>query len=78
MLFIATETLWFVYIVSLEFAALAVVGFLVLCAIRALVRWYRGAVARTNEYWASLRMEDQVSGMPDSSRNSGSSQHRSR
>ena len=57
MLLIATETLWLVYIVSLEFAAIAVVGFLVSRAIRALVRWYRDAVAKTNDYWAARKLE---------------------
>jgi hypothetical protein len=50
---VATETLWLVYIVSLEFTALAVVGFLIRLIIQGVVRRYRGAVARTNEYWAA-------------------------
>lgn len=72
---ITTEILRLVYVVSLEFAALAVVGFLTRIVIRRVVRWYRDAVARTNEYWAVERLECQVSEKPDTSRNSGSSQH---
>lgn len=78
LLLIATKTLWLVYVVSLEFAVLAAVGYLVRLAVRSLVRWYLVAVARTNEYWASQRLEGQILGEPDSSRNSGSSQHRQR
>jgi hypothetical protein len=50
---VATETLWLVYIVSLLFAVLAVVGFLIRIVIRRVVRWYRDAVAKTNDYWAA-------------------------
>ena len=50
---ITTGTLWLLYVISLGFAALALVGLLVHLAIRALVRWYRGAVTKTNEYWAA-------------------------
>jgi hypothetical protein len=57
MLLIATETLWLVYIVSLEFAVLAVVGFLIRIVIRRVVRWYRDAVAKTNDYWAARNLE---------------------
>jgi hypothetical protein len=57
MLLIATKTLWVIYIVSLEFAALAAVGSLVRFAVRSLVRWYWGAVAKTNDYWAARDLE---------------------
>ncbi len=50
---ITTGTLWLLYVISLGFAALALVGLLVHLAIRALVRWYRGAVTKTNEYRAT-------------------------
>jgi hypothetical protein len=50
---ITTGILRLLYVISLEFAALAAVGCLVRLAVRALVRWYHGAVARTNEYWAT-------------------------
>jgi len=56
-LFIATETLWLAYIVSLEFAVLAVVSFLIRTVFRRVVRWYRGAVAKTNDYWAARNLE---------------------
>jgi len=71
---ITTGILRLLYVISLEFAAVAVVGFLVRLAFRGLVRWYRDAAAKTNEYWAARNPDTSCQGLVADDEHSGKRQ----